>query len=343
MNRRKELYLTLILSFLISGTSFSQIRQDSTKQQPPTLDSMHLKTLSYLASRFAIARPLNIEFSSALPYHYTLERQKNVQLPSGKITAFSQVKASTSYNFIRKQRWMLGGTLDLRYYNIGSQQSGSDASTEQRASAGDNYFYHSTSLNFTYFSRLFNKTTIFGSSFIAEGSQKGFERMRGLIYGTMILKSNDRTKMTAGAVLNIGPNSQIPALPIFTYEHKFHNDMSLDILLPKQIWLRKYFSKKARISVGAEMDQLDFFIYNVNTLNPSLRYEFQQPFANSGLMYERLLGESFILTLRSGVRVPFNGRFYEKNQVKDPIFKVSSDAGMYFNAGISLLSLKNTF
>lgn len=332
MNRSQKSFLASFLMLLISSLAYSQVNDSlSVKQTVP--DSLRKKAVAYLAGKFADTRPINIEYTQQMPSTYEVEPQTGATMPNGKIKNFSMVKTNLNYNFLRKQTWMLGASFEYRLFNMGTEFT--DQSTGTLMSVNNNFHYHSSSLNFTYFSKLFGKTVVYGATASVDGGSKGFERVRGLVYGTMILKSNDRTTMTAGAILNVGPNNQIPALPIFTYEHKFGKNMSIDVLLPRQLLLRKYFPTKSRLSIGAEMDQVDFFLYNVNSLNPKITYEWQQAAANTGLIYEHLLGDYFIATFRAGARVPFGGRFYEKNEVKDPIFKIKSGASLYFNVGIS--------
>lgn len=330
-HQNQKRYVVSIFLLLANSVAFSQVNSGSSPHKSALPDSISQKALAYAMSKFAIARPFNVEFTMASPIEYTLKPQGNEVLPNGKLTSFNQIKASTNYNFLKKKRWMLGATLDFRYYNIGADLDDPIAPK----SVNNSYLFHTSALNFTYFSKLFGKTVIYGSSLMVDGSEERFERVRGLVYGTMVLKANSRTKMTAGAVVNIGPNYQFPALPVFTYEQKFQNNFVLDIILPKQILLRKYYPRRSRVSIGVEMDQSDFFFYNINTLNSSLIYEFQQTNANAGITYEHLLGGNFILTFRTGARIPFGGRFYEKSDVKNPLFKLSSDPSLYFNMGLS--------
>ncbi|MGF7025007.1 hypothetical protein [Sphingobacterium sp. HSC-15S19] len=322
--------LIAVALFLLALPSFSQT-QPLKKQLP---DSLRQKAVAFMANKFADARPLNIEFTVQLPTDYTVNSQKGNSLPDGKITNFNQLKTNLNYNFIRKRKWMLGASVEYRYYSITNETS-----TEQQPtvtnSLKSNFSYHSSSINFTYFSRLFGKTMIYGVNGIVDGSEKGFERTRGLVFGSMILKADQRTKIIVGAMANVGPNAQIPVLPMFTYERKFGKDMVMDILLPRQILLRKYFPHRSRLSIGAEMDQTNFFLYDIKSFDSSKIYEWQQASSNTGLIYEHILGKYFIATFRTGAKIPLSGRLYEKNKVRDPLFKISAAPSFYFNIGIS--------
>ncbi|WP_205945164.1 hypothetical protein [Pedobacter psychrodurus] len=118
----------------------------------------------------------------------------------------------------------------------------------------EDFNYLFSSLNFTYFSSLFKKRMIYSSSFLVDGSEKHFERIKGIFTGTMVLKANQRTKMTAGVLVNIDQSAQSPIIPTFSYEHKFNNGLIADIVLPRSIYLRKYMFGNGRASLGTELD-----------------------------------------------------------------------------------------
>ncbi len=98
----------------------------------------------------------------------------------------------------------------------------------------EDFHYLFSSLNFTYFSTLFNKRTIYSSSVIVEGSDQHFERVKGMLTGVMVLKGTAKTKMTVGFAVNIDPTAQVPVIPVFTYEHRFDNGLIADVSLPKE-------------------------------------------------------------------------------------------------------------
>lgn len=328
----KHQNLTLLLISIVS-LGYSQTRSDINSPKRSLKDSVREKAIEFVANKLAISRPLNIEYTNVIPFKYSLRPENNNDPVDGKVTSFNQFMASSNISIITKQRWVLGATIDYRYYNI--ERNYNDPVTNSIIPEKKDFHTHTTSLNFSYFSSLFGKTVIYGSSVVTDGSEKRFERLRGIAYGTIVLKANSTTKITTGIMANIGPNNIIPVLPIFTYEQKLANDVILDAFLPKQVLLRKYIPKKARISVGAEMDQIGFFIYNQKGEPSTPTYEFQQTHMNLGGIYEHVFGDYFILAFRTGARVPLTGRFYEKSDVHNPIFKASSITSFYLNMGVS--------
>lgn len=286
-------------------------------------DSIPQKVSAYVAEKFPIARDFNIEFTQLTPYKFS-SKLHDADLPENKVNNFSQVKVSSNINLVKTQKWILSTNLNYRYTNVNTENSISDYAKN------NDFHYHSESLSFTYFSKLFNKMTVYSATFSVDGSDQHFERLRGMVTGTMILKANAKTKMTVGIVGIIDPTSQVPILPTFTYEHKFDNGLIADIILPKRLLIKKNISENGRISLGSEMDNTSFYIYD-----GSRRYEYRQLEINSGAIYEHKIG-SFIGTLKTGIRAVPNARIFEKNEsFKNYFFEASPKTSFYINVGIS--------
>lgn len=187
---------------------------------------------------------------------------------------------------------------------------------------------------------------VYSSSVMVDGSEKHFERVKGIFTGTMVLKANQRTKMTAGFLISIDPSAPTPFVPTFSYEHKFNNGLIADVVLPRSVYLRKFvFNHNGRISFGSELDRTAFYLYKLDGTNQ--KYEYGQMDINSGLAYEHAIGKHFMLTAKSGIKYTPSGRIFKKeDSFADPVYKVSPDPTFYFNIGISfnpfsLLGKKN--
>lgn len=321
---------TLILTVLFfSVESFSQ----NTDTKPNTTkDSVNIpkRAITYAADKFAIVRPLNIEFTHTAPYHFTSE-QGNISLPESKVTNFTQAKISANFNFIKRKKWLMGATFGYRNTNAEAEMI--DPFTEESRKVDEDFHYLFSSLNFTYFSTLFKKRTIYTSSIMVDGSDQHFERVRGLLTGVMVLKANQKTKMTIGLLVNIDPSALTPIIPIFTYEHKFSNGFVADITLPKSIYLRKYVFNSGRVSIGTELDRTSFYLYNID--GTSQKYEYRQLDINSGLIYEHAIGD-FIFTGKTGMKFTPSGKLFRKeDSFNDAVYETKPDPSFYFNLGIS--------
>lgn len=323
--------VSLVAGLLIlSVESFSQNR-DSIPGSVKDSINIPKRVVAYVADKFAITRPFNIEFIHTAPYSFSSKKGEQ-SVPGSKVNNFSQVKVSANINFIKRRNWLLGATVGYRYTNAQADlimpPVGGSTITES------DFHYLFSAVNFSYFSTLFNKRMIYSSSIFVDGSDKYIERVKGVLAGTMILKANQRTKMTAGILFSIDPSAQTPVIPTFSYEHKFNNGLIADISLPKSLYLRKHVFTNGRVSLGTEIDRTSFYLYNID--GTSQKYEYRQLDINSGLTYEHLIAKYFVVTAKTGMKLATSGRMFRKeDSFGSPVFQTSPDPTFYFNVGVS--------
>jgi len=329
MNRTKGTVATLSM-LALAVNSFSQTTDSIPKGKRDSLN-FPKKVVTFAADKFAITRPLNIEFTQASPFNFKSESNGNT-FPESKIPRFQQVKVSANINLIKRKTWLLGTTLGYRLTSAEAEINQTGAS---KISTANDFHYLFSSLNLTYFSSLFGKRMLYNSSVMVDGSDKYLERVRGIFTGTMVLKANERTKMTAGFLVSIDPSAPTPFIPTFSYEHKLSNDWVADIVLPRNVHLRKFvFNHNGRISLGAELDRTAFYLYKLDGTDQ--KYEYGQLDINSGLTYEHALGKHFMLTAKSGMKYTSSGRIFKKeDSFTDPVYKITPDPTFYFNIGVS--------
>lgn len=298
----------------------------------PKRDSLPKKVMAQVTDRFPSTRMVHLEYSQLAPYEYS-SNPSNAGSPKNKVTTQSLVKATVNLNFVRKQKWMLGATLNYRY--IGSTAEVPGYFSGMPGSEKEDFHYHSTSLNALYFSKLFNKMVIYSGSFIVDGSEQHFERLKGRLSSTMLLKANAQTKIMAGLVVNIDPSSQVPALPIFSYEHRFSNGLMADILLPQRIMVKKDILRNGRLTLGTELGQNSFYLYHIDST--AQKYEFRQTELNTGFTYEQLIGNSMSTFIKTGVKNSLNARIFKKNEsVNNYVFDAKPNAAFYVSIGFSI-------
>lgn len=288
-------------------------------------DSIPLKVRAFFADKILQARNFNLEYTLVYPSSFSSQLQGK-DLPDNKIKSFQQVKADANIYFIKNRSWLLSTALSYRYTSIRNESP-----VIPGIQTDENFHYHSEAINLTYFSRLLKKTAIYSASISTDGSDRHFERIRGLVTASLILKATPKTKMTLGLAGIIDPSAQIPVLPIFTYENRFNNGWVLDVLLPKKVLIRKDIFSNGRFSLGTEMDNTSFYTYRSNNT-----YEFRQVAINSGVIYEHNLGGNFIGTFKTGIRANINSRAFNKqDSFNDYIWKGTYKPSLYFNVGIS--------
>lgn len=308
------------VSLLIYSHSFAQKK-----------DSIPEKITAYVADKFPSTRVLNIE-------HYQLASHKfnssmlNGPQTSGEITNMYQTKINLNPNLVKKRRWSLGASFSYRY--IGSTTAYTNPTNQLQTITKNTYHYHTSSLNFTYLAKLLDKMVIYSGSAVVDGSEKNFERIKGMLTATMILKANLKTKITLGLVGIVDPSAQIPVIPTFSYEYKFSGDWILDMVLPQRLLLKKEAFGNGRISVGGELDGTGLYLYQFN--RSSGTHEFRQVEINMGAIYEHYFGGSFIGTVKTGYKSITSGRVFEKSKSFDNyLFEAKPNGAMYLNLGIS--------
>ncbi|SFN00975.1 hypothetical protein SAMN05421594_0336 [Chryseobacterium oleae] len=288
-------------------------------------DSIPLKVRAYFADKFPQNRDLNIEFTQTAPFQFS-SKLDGKDLPDNKVKSFQQLNTSANIYLVKKKTWLLSTSLNYRYTAFNTEKP-IMAETDRK----NDFHYHSEGINFSYFSKLFNKVAIYSATASVDGSNQHFERIRGMVTAAVVLKATPKTKMLIGIAGFIDPSAQVPILPIFTYENRFNNGWMLDILLPKKILVRKDIFANGRISLGTEMDNTSFYMYKNDRT-----YEFRQLEINSGAIYEHNLGSNFIGTLKTGIRAVPRARAFDKEEsFKDYIFEATYKPSFYFNVGIS--------
>lgn len=320
------------LSMLVlSVDCLSQSTDSIPKVKKDTLN-LPKRLVAVVADNFAVTRPLNFEFSNTAPYSYTSE-QGNDKLPDSKVRKFQQIKMSANFNFIKRKSWLLGATAGYKGTSVETEIV--HPGTTENTIFKDDFHYLFSAVSFTYFSTLFKKRTFYSSTIMVDGSDKYVERVKGIFLATMLLKANQKTRMTVGFMVNIDPAAQIPAIPTFSYEHKFDNGLIADIVLPRSMYLRKFvFKRNGRLSVGMELDQTNFYMYNLDGTRQ--KYEYRQLDINPGMVYEHAIGKYLMLTAKSGMKLSPNGRIFKKeSSFGDPVYEIKPDPSFYFNVGVS--------
>jgi len=332
MDIKQKLVVSVSGVLILSVECFSQSRDSA---------NLPRRVETYAADKFAVTRPLNVEFIYSTPYSFTSEQQGK-SLPESKVTGFTQLKMSANYNFVKTKTWMLGASAGYRRTSVEADITPSSGSIKN---VNDEFHYLYSSVNITYFSKLFNKRTIYTSSLLVDGSERYFERVKGLLTASMILKANQRTKFIVGLLVNIDPSTQTPFLPTIAYEHKFNNGFMADITLPRSLYLRKLVHTNGRLSLGTEIDRTSFYLYNLDST--AQKYEYRQMDLNSGLVYEHILTKYLLLTVKTGMKITPSGRVFRKeDSFADPVYETKPDPTFYFNIGVSfnpftLLGAKN--
>jgi len=320
---------SLIICLLLSTVFI--YAQESSSAIP---DSTSFKAYAYLTNQFSILRPLNVEYTYAAPTNFVSKVDNNDDTHGNRINHYSQIKVTSNINFIKQKNWVLGANVGYKKTDINLDLMNPQLQQKELVNINAHFFYGS--INFAYSTKLFEKNAYFTSSIIADGSDEYFGRVKGLVTGNISLKSTNKTRILVGLILNIDQSSNTPIFPMFSLHHKFDNGIVADILLPKQIYFRKHLFDRSRLSLGTELDSNSFYLNQFNSSSTPQKFEYRQIDLYSGLKYEYLLRDNFILFTRVGVKsLVRNGVFNKKDKFNDHVFSTEQDPHFYFNVGIS--------
>ncbi len=330
MNR--TFYLTSALIISAVAVCFGQDQTKSNQQS----DSLQKIAVQGIKEKFPRARVLNFEYGQSLSRDFDSELFGQ-EFQEGEIKTQRTFNASANIPIARTRKWSLTGSLNYEFNELEFDNIEATDVTVFEQNGIVDFHYFSTALSSTYFSTLFKKPVIYNASLIVDGNDKGFERIKGLVGLSFILKRTERTTMTLGAIVFVDPTAQIPFFPTFSYSHRFKNSKwELDFILPQRLLLRRPVGENGRFSIGSSFGSTGFYV-NVDNPNFAETFEYSQLEIKSGIIYEHRINDYIIGTFQGGFQNFINSRLTEKAQpTQDFIYENSQDATGYFQVGISI-------
>tara|TARA_R110002049_G_scaffold343_1_gene2043 strand:+ start:9072 stop:10070 length:999 start_codon:yes stop_codon:yes gene_type:complete len=294
------------------------------------------KATEGLRTEFPSFRPFNFEFGNSFARDFD-SQLLGEDFQNGRIEGQRTFKAAINMPFLKTKKWVMTGSFDYLYneFHFKGLENLSPTNTYVQDETVDFHNFR-TAISSTYFSMIFKKPVIYNASLILDGNNNGFERFKGLIGASLVMKRTERTTITLGAVVFIDPTAQIPFFPTFTYNHKFKGSLwELDFILPQRLLVRRPISQKGRLSIGSTLGGNGFYV-NVNSPMLPDVFEYSQLEINTGLIYEHKLSESVIATVKGGMSNFISSRLTEKGRSNsDYIYANDQGATGYFNLGFS--------
>jgi len=290
-----------------------------------------------IKAEFPRTRILNFEYGQSLSRDFDSELFGE-EFQEGEIKNQKNFNASLNLPFYYTEKFVLTASANYSFNEFefdGLQNTSETVIFEQDGIVGFHNF--SGSVSGTYFSQLFGKPVIYNASVIVDGNDKGFERLKGLVGASLIMKRTERTTITLGAIAFVDPTSQIPFFPTFTYKHNFKNSLwEFDFILPQRLLFRRYIGENSRLSIGSTFGGNGFYV-NVNAPDFPDVFEYSQLEINSGLIYEYRLSDYIITTVKGGLTNFISNRLTEKGEpTEDFIYENDQNATGYFNVGFSI-------
>lgn len=330
MNKPNTLILLLLL--LIVLPVFAQTKEINQQAQ----DSSKQKTILSIKEKFPRSRFLNFEYGQSLSRDFNSELFDQ-EFQEGEIKAQHTFKASANIPIYKTRKWGLTGSVNYEFNELEFNDIDTSPITVFEQNGIVNFHNFSAAISSTYFSTLFKKPVIYNASLIADGNDKGIERIKGLVGLSFILKRTQRTTITLGAIVFVDPTSQLPFFPTFSYNHKFKNSKwEVDFILPQRLLFRRFVGENGRFSMGSSFGATGFYV-NVDNPNFAETFEYSQLEIRSGIIYEHRFSDYLVGTFQGGIQNFISNRLTEKGEpTGDFIYKNNQDATGYFQVGVSV-------
>lgn len=299
-------------------------------------DSLQQRAVQSIKEKFAGTRLLNFEYGQSLSRDFDSELfGENFQ--EGEIKAQRNFKAAMNIPIYKTKRYGLTGLLNYQFNELEFDNIETTDITLFEQNGIVNFHNFSAAVSSTYFSTLFKTPVIYNASIVVDGNDKGFERVKGLVGFSLILKRTARTTMTLGAIVFVDPTSQLPFFPTFSYSHRFKNSKwEMDFILPQRLLFRRFVGENGRFSIGSSFGSTGFYV-NVDNPNFASVFEYSQLEVKSGIIYEHRFNDFLIGTFQGGLQNFISNRLTEKGEpTKDFIYQNNQDATGYFQVGISI-------
>ncbi|PZP43949.1 MAG: hypothetical protein DI598_15075 [Pseudopedobacter saltans] len=325
----KVVMLSLFVSFLISNVASYAQSTDSTKSTQNSI-------AKDINNQFPSTRLLDIQYDQMGEYNYTTKIDDKIY-ETGRIVSQNRLKVAMNYNLIQKKNWNLSGTARYKYEHLAFENIDVPSGGVPTIASGRDVHFHYlwASLNYTRYDKLWGKPFVSNISISADGSNKNFGMVYGSYIGSLVLKRNEATTVTVGLVLQSNANAVAPILPSFSYMHSFQNSpWMLDVILPKQIYIRRQLFKHGRLSIGSELEANPYYFKSDFLANNNKSYMFNRNEFKNSVMYEYRINKKFVVYGRSGWIKPLNGTIREKYK-SDKLATTSYQGNFYFNVGIS--------
>lgn len=158
--------------------------------------------------------------------------------------------------------------------------------------------------------------------------------LAGVIF---MLKRTAETNYNVGLMLNIDPSINVPVFPVFSYWHKYKNDLELNLNFPQQLALRKPVTTRLWTTFGTSLSgAVSFFKFSQPGIPQDVNYTSAELKTGPGIEYR--IAKKWLFGLSGGILTPIQVRAFERTGRSDDYFlnnKINTTP--FINFSISLL------
>lgn len=323
--------ICILLLLFISQFTYAQEITKTNK------DAIKQKSSLRFKEKFPNTRFLNIEYSQSLKRDFD-SKLLGEDYMEGEIKNQTNFIASANIPVYSKNALTItaSGRYQYNKFEFANLKPITEIQVFEKEGVMDHHYF-TTAVSATYFSSLFNKPIVYNATLFLDGDENGFERVKGMLGFSFILKQTPNTTITLGGIALVDVTSQIPLLPTFSYAHKFNNSKwELDFIMPQRLLFRRSVGHNGRLSIGSTFGVTGFYTNIYSPGLPKLN-EYSQLEIKTGLIYEHKFNHFLIGTLRGGIQNFVSNKLTEKGKRSDKfLYKNSQDPTGYFQVGISI-------
>ena len=176
-------------SFIIVAVMLTSVLAISQEKKA----KFHQKADSIIRAEFPRTSIFNVDYGHSFSRDFE-SKLLGENFQKGKLSNQKALNISTNIPFYRYKKWTFTASANYAFNEFEFNDL-STVSTTSSFQQNDISKFHnfSTSISTTLFSSLFKKPLIYNASLIVDGNNEGFERIKGLIGASLILKRTART------------------------------------------------------------------------------------------------------------------------------------------------------
>ena len=289
----------------------------------------------YVARNFSSERTFNFNWAMSANHDYTLLRN-NELIENGRSKNIHALKFATKIPVLRKKNFTLYVSGKFSSYQFESFDRDNKLESLFFNKKDDGYSFNEASVMGSYNTQIFGKSILLMASFNGDWGNKRFGEISGQFSAIMPLSYSATQSLSVGFYATTLFN-KVPLIPIVVFTHQFSPSLLLDITLPSQSFLRYQFNNNQRISIGASLDNEQYYMSpNIPNL-PKVTY-FTKTSVKPEIVYEYIINDHFYFNARCGVAKTITGGLYKKNRKEvngNPFLKYKEPVVPFFNVGIS--------
>ncbi len=296
--------------------------------QTTATDSLRKDIRSYFSRNFSEIRTFNFSWYTSPAHTYRIECNGET-LEKGQIHSQNTIRFNTTLPVLITKRFSLFASGQADFYNYSTQHVEGTPFFSQ--GGNDNNRYYVFTLNGMYRTVLAGKPLILNGNLSVDGHKHGLQHIMGTLAAVSILKRTRNTSLSAGLAF-MWPFDITPVMPVLTYSHQFTPRWSLDVSLPRQLYMRYQLGPSSRFSAGCMLQGDHFYLPSQG----ETRY-FTETSLNGEFLFEYVAMHHFYFFARGGVSAQIVGgiRNTNRNRISGMDLEYHRKAEPFMSLGLS--------